>query len=558
MLTQQIIEQENNAMKNKLFAILLISAMLMSPAAVFADDGSQAAADGQAAAENTVNEFGSESPEQPAVTEGSEVTEEPTQDDPAPVDPSVQTGWDETRDHFYDSEGNLVTGLFKAGMYQHDEILHLYYADETGEITGEIGKVVKESRIINVPGDKKRYIYKTELDGFDVVDSSDTNAYTYFIKATSTDNYIVSTSGVYKGDNNKKYFVQKNGTVKTSQGFGTYTNSSDNKIKVFVQKDGTVRTKEGMLKYDGGKYYVKDGGAIYTKVGILTYSGHKYIVSSTSGKIRTKVGVCTLKTNGKRYYVAKNTGVLAKNKSAKYKGNVYHVSKKYFIYMGRHKWTNGKLYYSDKYGALAKSKRIIKDKKGRYFVNKGGLIAVNTMIHFKKKTYIAAKNGYFKTGFITYKGKLYYAEKNGEVRTKTGLFTKGDYTYYVGSGGAIHKNGIFTEKGKTYIANEKGHLLKGIVLWKGNYYYVADNYEVRTKEGIWSNNGKFYFIQNGGRMVKSAFITYNGKHYYAGSNAEIYTTTFKYMKYTITPSRTGEISDADYYKIFPNEKKSND
>jgi glucan-binding YG repeat protein len=337
-----------------------------------------------------------------------------------------------------------------------------------------------------------------------------------------------------------------------TNGFATFKDSDAKDVKVYVRKDGTVRTDAGWLFVDNDNNRVRKGGANTTNAGEMTNAGDKYIVYE-SGKIRRKTGVYKLKS-GVRYYVLYTSGKLAKYKSIKNKktGRIYHVASDCHVIIGRHQWKNKKYYFSNEYGYLSTIKRIEKNKTGSYFVKKGGLIAVNTKVSYKGKSYIAGKYGYFKTGLFKWNKRYYYASKTGVLRVKKGKFAYEGYIYYVGSGGVIHSNGLFTESGKKYLANEKGHLQKGLIKWKGKIYYADDNYVIRTKEQILKYNNKFYYIQSGGAIASNRFVTYNGKHYYAKSDGSFYTTKFTYAGVTIKPSKTGVISDSDYKKIFPN------
>jgi glucan-binding YG repeat protein len=554
-------------MKNKLFIVLLISAMLMSPAAVFADSTSDGAyADvvqtQDLQAEDQAEDVLNDSDAAGDVLSDGAVSEEPAYDGEEPE--PLKGQWDSTRTYYYDESGEPVRGLYKAPMKDHEaegEVVNrLYYFDPM------TAKVVNQTKVITVAPatgavKNKRFVYSEEADGYVAVSDSNTNTYSYFIqKKSNGDCYIVSTQGKHQLDNGDYYYVAKNGTVKTTKGFAYYKNSDGKTIKIFVNKGGKVYTKAGWLYYNGNKYHVNKYGTVYTPSKTLVHKiGSNRYIFYTNGRVRRKVGIYKIKSTGKRYYVKAKNGILAKNKAVKVGSKVYHLNKYGLVIVGRHKWKDGKYYYSNDVGYLTHKSQIIKSKKGRYFAKKGGLIVLDKKIEFKGKHYICGKYGYFKTGMFVWHKSLYYANQYGVLRVTKGIFEHNGHSYYVGSGGAIYRNTQFRENGKIYRADKDGILAKGMYEWKGYYYLAGDDYVTVTQEGIRYLNGNYYFItKNNGRFEKNNFITYKKKHYYAGPDSAIITTTFTYAGVTITPSRMGEISDTDYYRVFPDQKPKTD
>jgi glucan-binding YG repeat protein len=191
---------------------------------------------------------------------------------------------------------------------------------------------------------------------------------------------------------------------------------------------------------------------------------------------------------------------------------------------------------------------------GKYYhVKKGGKLTTNKKIKYKKKYYIAAKNGEIYTRIFTWKKNIYYSSGKGVLRTKKGFVTYNGSRYYVRKGGKIYKNKLFKVGGKKYLAMSDGHIGTGLYIWKSKRYITNAKGAIIAKEGLYSYNGKTYYVKSSGVIPSNTFDTYKEKHYYSGSDGAIVKSAFSYKGITIHPnSQTGEISMEDYVKVFPN------
>lgn len=547
-------------MKNRLLTLLIAAAMLLTPAVAFADDEADNAAN--PGADKAIESGAAASDEDAAIdeetaenTENAESTDEDELVQLSPKGLGVASigakeeewtaGWnaDRTQYKYEDGEkkGTIATGLFKA--LQPDKVGALYYADDNGMVR-------KYASIITVPGNKTRF-RRTENQagsiGFREVPASDTNAYTYYITSAGNGEFIVDEKSGIIDCNGGKYFVQNDGTVQTTAGF-----IDANGARYFVQPGGPIRTAAGWIDFNGKRYLAGNGGVLNMTVGLINYGGDLYVLQADHS-VCTNIGIARVGAN--LYYVSNSSGVLARNRSIKVGKKTCHVQANGIVAVGSHKWKK-KWYYSTADGYLKTKAGIVKYNGKRFYVKKGGKVQVNKKFKYKKKTYVAGKDGAFKTGVFKWKGAMYYASKKGVVRTKAGMVTYKNYSYYVRSGGKIYKNTQFKAGGKTYLADSKGHLVSGIYKWKGKYYYADASYAVRRTAGIIKVKGKYYYNKKGGGLAKNKFVKYNDAYYYAGSDAVIKTSTFTYKGITITPSSSGVVSEDDYYRVFP-EKKNN-
>lgn len=649
-------------MKKYIISLMLILTLVFSTAVTFAgeNDGDGTGAGNDPAVEqgsgdeeggdgNIVDGEEAGDQEEPLVEEGEEADPEAKVDEeePAPAAPEgakkggapvltknedpgldggseepavTQMDWNETcswvddsHSQAKDSEGNIVTGLFKAKRKHLNQGTSLFYADENGN-------VIKSECIITITNG--RVFKHTNLEGEQWKPVDEPGTATYAItnhKDGSYDEYYVYWQEGEVTVNGVKYYVKDDGTVRTNAGFQTMPDGS----KVYVTEGGPIQTAEGLVTVDGSKYIVKAGGKVNTATGIQTCSGKKYYVKDSTGaiqtaqgftpavngskyvvqadgSIKTNVGFITVsgkkyyvaaggavrtkagsfkanngkyylaegggaivtkkgiqKRSGKYYYVTGTSGVLAVNKVQKVGKKKYHVTANGVISVGPHKWKNV-YYYSTKAGVLQQSKKINKWTNGKYyFTKKGGKLYVNTKFKVKGKTYIANKAGVIQTGFFTWKKGHYYASKKGVLRVKKGVLTVDLYKYYVYSGGKIAINKKVKAGKKTYFAtDDDGHLKKGVFKWKdGKYYYTYKSGAMMAKEAMFTYNGKKYYNKKGGSLAVKSFVKSNDKYYYCGPEAYVLTKPFTYKGKTIRPnSKTGEIDEEIYYELFPNER----
>lgn len=486
-------------MRKRVIMIVLAFVMLLCPAVVFADNGDQAAK--------------------------------------AP-------GWNAKRTIYYDKNGQPTTGLFKAPM--PDGVGALFYADKKGIVR-------KKSGVITVDASKLRFTRSKDSEGhwgFRPVSSYDDNTYKYLISTKGT-GAIVEDAGIYKIKDGRKYYVGKNGTVKTESGLVKVKGKT-----YFVNRYGRVRTNKGWLYHNGKKYFVLEGGAVRTREGVLIYNGKRYIVKS-GGSIQRGKGA--IKANNKVYYVKNSKGHLGTKKAYTNNGKTYHVNKYGVVYVGRHKWGK-ELYFSVNKGYLRTASGTVTRDGKRFFVQKGGLILTNQKISFKGRQFISDNEGYFKTGLFSWKGYYWYADSRGVLQNNLGITEIGNYHYFVGSEGCVYSNKKFWANGKLYIADGSGHLLSGIFYWNGKYYYANSDYTVDTKSELLTVNHKYYCNEAGGGLARNRWVKFNGRHYYAGNEAAFLTGTLTFNgvngTVTVTAGTDGSISEKDYNKVFKKEEES--
>ena len=487
-------------------------------------------------------------------------------------------GWNSDRTVYYLSENKPATGLFKAKM--SDGVGALFYADKNG-------KVVKKTGPVTVSGSKTRYLRSKDSEGhwgFRKVSAEDTNAYTYFI-GSNGEGAIVEESKFYKASKGR-YFVRTNGTVKTDAGFVDYGGK-----RYYIKKGGVVRTKTGWIHFNGKKYRMS-GGVVRTKQGTFKVGNFRYVVKSDTS-ICTKIGPVTV--GGSTYYVRNKNGVLGKNKEYTHKGYKYHVNKKGEVQIGRHRWKDGKLYYSVKKGYLKNKKALVTQNGERFLVEKGGLVVVDQKFTFNNRQYIADKSGTIYTGLFKWGGKMYYASDLGVLKRQAGVVKVGNYSYFVKAGGevavytkawdgndlyiadkdghlqndffefagynyyadddfVVYRSKRFTVKKKTYFANSKGNIQTGVFYFEGTYYYADPEGVLDTDAKLILHKGKYYYNNAGGGLASKKWVYVKGKHYYAGEKAA-FLKTFTYNGVKIHAADDYSVSDDDYYKaMHPDEE----
>ena len=457
-------------MKKRMLMFLVALVLVLCPAAVFADNGST-----------------------------------DTQDSPQ-VTQETKAGWNESRTVYYGEDGKPVTGLFKAPMKGHT-INALYYANEKGRVKTKAG-------IVTVSGDKKRFLYNNVSgdSGFDEVKASDKNAYTYYIGDFDGDCRVVSKSGVYTAPNGYKYYVGSNGTVTRTAGF-----VDSGSKRYYITKTGHVRTKPGFVWYKDKKYRITSTGTVRTKEGAITVNGKRYVIGK-DGAVATKRGV--VKANNWLYFVNKVSGELGTNKAYKIGSKVYHVASNGVVKVGRHKWKDGRYYYSVEKGHLKRTDGLLTKNGKRFFVKKGGLIVVNQKFKHNKWFYIAGSNGTIKTGLFKWKGVLYYASEKGALKRYAGIVKYGNYNYYVAAGGRVYVNQMFTSKGKMYAADKDGHLQSGFFKWGGYEYYADTDFSILVNKKF-QVSGKTYISDSYGHL-KSGRFQWGRYYYFADQNYVVY------------------------------------
>ncbi|MBQ6152039.1 MAG: hypothetical protein IJJ03_10355 [Mogibacterium sp.] len=615
-------------MMKKTLIYLLTLLMAFSPAAVFADaledaqDETQApakveesvdveepdaeapeAAEPEAPAEEAVEEEALEAaPAEEAFKEAPAAEKAPLLGDVI-VNPYDPCTWVDpsTREEAEDANGKKVTGLFKASMKEGGT--GLYYAENY--------KVVKEVGPRTVSSGWRFEYHPYDPDtGKEFWKDVTSGTYTYLINNHSGDYYAEYLEGTY-WVNGKKYYVQKNGTVRVAGGVftakdgNTYYNTGDiiytttgfvtdsttgkkyyvqNGEGVILTKQGTFTANNGKLYYAGAggvipakeglysvgstQYYVYADGSVKTSAGFITVNGKKYLVNS-GGAISKKAGpikygsnwyvadsngvICTtngfFRAGGKIYYVTNSSGVLKVNKTVKVSGRYYHPTSNGALAIGVHKW--GKYYYySNAKGVVRTKAGIVKWNNNYYHVRKGkkgGKISTNKKVKYKGKYYIARKNGSIFTGLFTWKKAMYYASAKGVLRTKAGLFNYDGNSYYSRSGGKLYQNMLFKAGGKKYLAQSNAAIKIGYFTWQNKNYLTNDKGAIYTKTGIYTYNNTQYFVKKGGPMANYEFVTYKDNHYFVRANGAIEKKTFTYKGIKITPNSKTGIISLEDY-----------
>ena len=233
---------------------------------------------------------------------------------------------------------------------------------------------------------------------------------------------------------------------------------------------------------------------------------------------------------------------------------------------------DGKRYYANKNGYIAKGNKIIevdsnkymvisdvirttfgvKEFKGNLYIIYGsdGRLAKKGMYEIQGKTYHVQSSGVIYKGIHTWNnGCIFYSDENGVVRKNAGFITYKDSRYYAQKGGYIVSNEKFEVNGNTFFAAKDGKLRTGLIKWGSTYYYANSNYAMQKSAGFVYANDHKYFNQKGGGIKTSSFLRWDKKYYYAGKTGIIATSPFKCKKTKVHPNpNTGVISEKEYKK----------
>lgn len=172
-----------------------------------------------------------------------------------------------------------------------------------------------------------------------------------------------------------------------------------------------------------------------------------------------------------------------------------------------------------------------------------------------------------KNTFVKKNGKWYYYDSNGKL-AKGWFVSKGGNRYYFGKDGAARagiltisgKKYCFNEKGKmqkewqtvngkTYFFDEKdGHMHTGWTVTKaGNRYYFGKDGVIRP--GWQTVDKKTYYFTEKGKMVKNAFLTVNKQKFYLDKNGQKYKGRHKIKNIWYAFHRTtGVLVTGGWYK----------
>ena len=321
--------------------------------------------------------------------------------------------------------GKLGTGVFKYGKIAH------FYADKNGVVRTKAGFITWNGY---------RYYITKNAGRLECGRTFKVKGKTY--KAYSTGKLG---TGVFKYGTTAHFYADKYGVVKTTAGFVEYSGN-----RYYVQKGGKIELGH-TFTVNGRKYKAFADGRLGT--GIFKY-GSKYYYADEDGAIASKAGVVSFK---KKYYYVNKNGSVAMNGlitagSKKYMANADGTLKTGFFE------DSGTKYYAGKKGEIVTKEGFLVVDGGTYYIQKGGAIFWGHTFTKNGKTYKAYASGKLGTGLFKYGSSYYYADGTGAVKTTAGLITVSGKKYYVKKGGKIAVSTTITTGGTTYKADSKGVL----------------------------------------------------------------------------------------------------
>lgn len=321
--------------------------------------------------------------------------------------------------------GKLGTGVFKYGTVAH------FYADKNGVVRTKAGFIIWNGY---------RYYITKNAGRLECGRTFKVKGKTY--KAYSTGKLG---TGVFKYGTTSRFYADKYGVVKTTAGFVECLGN-----RYYVQKGGKIELGH-TFTVKGRKYKAFADGRLGT--GIFKY-GSKYYYADSDGAIASKAGVVSFK---KKYYYVNKNGSVAMNGlitagSKKYMANADGTLKTGFFE------DSGTKYYAGKKGEIVTKEGFLVVDGGTYYIQKGGAIFWGHTFTKNGKTYKAYASGKLGTGLFKYGSSYYYADGTGAVKTTAGLITVSGKKYYVKKGGKIAVSTTITTGGTTYKADSKGVL----------------------------------------------------------------------------------------------------
>lgn len=321
--------------------------------------------------------------------------------------------------------GKLGTGVFKYGTVAH------FYADKNGVVRTKAGFISWNGY---------RYYITKNAGRLECGRTFKVKGKTY--KAYSTGKLG---TGVFKYGTTARFYADKYGVVKTTAGFVECLGN-----RYYVQKGGKIELGH-TFTVKGRKYKAFADGRLGT--GIFKY-GSKYYYADSDGAIASKAGVVSFK---KKYYYVNKSGSVAMNElitagSKKYMANADGTLKTGFFE------DSGTKYYAGKKGEIVTKEGFLVVDGGTYYIQKGGAIFWGHTFTKNGKTYKAYASGKLGTGLFKYGSSYYYADGTGAVKTTAGLITVSGKKYYVKKGGKIAVSTTITTGGTTYKADSKGVL----------------------------------------------------------------------------------------------------
>ena len=178
------------------------------------------------------------------------------------------------------------------------------------------------------------------------------------------------------------------------------------------------------------------------------------------------------------------------------------------------------LYYIDpKTGEIRTEAGFITYNGKRYYITKGGRIAVSTTVTLERGRYHAGSKGAILTGVHKWNGMRYYSgTKSGKLKSVRGFVIYNGRKYHVYPSGRIAVSKLFIFNDRKYIAGSTGVILRGVHKWNNHYYYSSvKNGIIRVSQGLVKWNRKYYFVQKGGRIRVNQPFFYKNKPYVSSS-----------------------------------------
>lgn len=260
----------------------------------------------------------------------------------------------------------------------------------------------------------------------------------------------------WKKINNKWYYMDSAGKMKTGwvklKGIWYYLNDNGDmatgwrKIKdkwYYLNNNGEMQI--GWLKLNDKWYYLNDNGDMATGWKKIK---EKWYYLNNSGEMQTG----WLKLNNKKYYL-KASGEMAIGK-IKIDDKEYEFNNDGTLKIIKAEWIkkNGKWYYKNENGTLAKGWKKINNKW--YYMNKEGEMQTG-WLKLNDKWYYLNENGDMATDWKKVNNKWYYMNNNGEMQI--GWLKLDNKWYYLNKDGDMRTDRINLGN-KSYEFNSDGSM----------------------------------------------------------------------------------------------------
>lgn len=325
--------------------------------------------------------------------------------------------------YYFDKNGHLLYGV---NAYGSDK----YYSDSNGVVKTTAGFVTSSGYRYYVQSGGKIMAGRTfKVSG-------------KIYKAYGTGRIG---TGVFLYGTTARFYADKYGVVKLTAGFVSYGGK-----KYYVQKGGRILLGH-TFKVKSKTYKAYGDGHLGT--GIFKY-GSKYYYADSNGVVTTKAGLVTY---NKKYYYVQSGGVVAMNQLITVGSKKYMATGTGELKTGFFENAGTKYYANSKGEIITKTGFLVVSGK-TYYIQKGGAIFWGHTFTVNGKTYKAYSDGRLGTGLFKYGSSYYYADGTGAVKTSAGLITLSGKKYYVQKGGKIAVSTTITTGGTTYKADASGVL----------------------------------------------------------------------------------------------------